>query len=104
MLFWVTTRGRERIFNNPRDSAIVRIASIRIALLAFTKLRPLVGPVTPRFENNGIVTPVPLPFTKYVGLGVLPTINGDCPTADAPPTALGPLPHPIPNCVPISRA
>ena len=58
MLFCVTTRGRERIFSKPRDSAIVRIASIRTLLLALTKLRAAGRPgVTPRFENSGICTP-----------------------------------------------
>ncbi len=61
MLFWVTTRGRESIFSKPRDSAMVRMASIRTLLLALTKLRPLVGLVTGRFENNGIVLPVVVP-------------------------------------------
>ena len=65
MLFCVTTRGRESIFSKPRDSAIVRMASMRTLLLALTKLRPLVGLVTGRFENRGIwlpvvVLPVPL--------------------------------------------
>ena len=58
MLFWVTTRGRDRIFSKPRDSAMVRMASIRTLLLALTKLRPLVGLVTARFENSGICVPV----------------------------------------------
>ena len=59
MLFCVTTRGRERTFSKPRDSAIERMASMRTLLLAFTKLNPLVGEVDPRFENNGIEAPVP---------------------------------------------
>ena len=54
MLFWVTTRGRDSTFSKPRDSAIERTASIRTVLLAFTKVKPLVGDVDPRFENNGI--------------------------------------------------
>jgi hypothetical protein len=57
MLFWVTTRGRDRIFNKPRDSAIDRIASIRMLLLALMKDNPLEGAVDPRFENSGIVLP-----------------------------------------------
>ena len=46
MLFCVTTRGRDRIFSKPRDSASVRTVSIRTLLLALMKLRPLVGLVT----------------------------------------------------------
>src|SRR6266550_7216128 len=104
MLFWVTTRGRDRIFSNPRDSAIVKIASMRMLLLALTKLIPLFGLVTGRLENRGIWVADPVPVTMYMGFGVFPTITGELPTLLAPPTALGPLPHPKPNWVPISRA
>src|SRR6266851_8258776 len=57
MLFWVTTRGRESTFSKPRDSAIESTASMRTVLLALTKVKPLEGEVTPRFENSGIVEP-----------------------------------------------
>src|SRR5579863_4531427 len=102
MLFWVTTRGRERIFNRPRDSAMVRMTSSRTALLAFTKLRPLVGPTAPRFENNGICTPVlpvgaEVPMIGYCAPGVLKTESGEVPTALAPPTPVDPLPNPKPS-------
>src|SRR5580698_10217367 len=59
MLFCVTTRGRESTFSNPRDSAIESMASIRMLLLAFRKVKPLLGEVEPRLENNGIVDPRP---------------------------------------------
>src|SRR2546427_11084306 len=109
MLFCVTTRGRDRIFNKPRDSAIVRIASSLTALLAFTKLRPLVGPVAARLENNGICTPLPgagaeVPLIGYSAPGVLKTEVGDAPTALAPPRWLAWLPKPKPSWVPMSRA
>src|SRR5262249_3766657 len=102
MLFCVTTRGRERIFNSPRDSAMVRMASSRMELLALMKLRPLVGPVTPRFENKGILTPLPgegawVPLTGYIAPGVLNADKGEVPTELAPPTPVGPLPHPKPS-------
>src|ERR1022692_4367820 len=58
ILFWVTTRGRDRSFSMPRDSAIERTASLRTVLLAFKKVKPLVGYVGARFENNGIYDPV----------------------------------------------
>src|SRR5438270_4752744 len=108
MLFCVTTRGRERIFNNPRDSAMVRMASRRTLLLALMKLRPLVGPLAARFENSGICTPVvgvgaAVPIIGYNGL-VPNTVVGDVPTALAPPMDVRPLPHPILSCVPMSRA
>src|SRR5882757_1623998 len=104
MLFCVTTRGRESTFSKPRDSAIVRIRSIRILLVALTSCRPLVGPVAPRFENNGIVVPPePPPLTMYDGV-TPPTAVGVLPTPCAPPTADGPLPQPNPICTPMSRA
>src|SRR2546425_6024442 len=97
ILFWVTTRGRERIFSKPRDSAIVRIASKRTLLLAFTRLRPLVGAPAARFENKGICTPVPgvgapVPVIGYDAPGVLKTLVGEVPTALAPPTCVGEFP------------
>src|SRR5215469_17973268 len=99
MLFCVTTRGRDRIFNKPRDSAMVRTASSRTALLALTKLMPLVGAVAARFENRGIWTPPALlPLTTgYSGFGVLPTLRGDVPTEVAPPMPVGLLPQPNPS-------
>ena len=66
MLFCVTTRGRERIFSNPRDSAAVSTASTRTLLLAVMKLRPLDGLVTGKLENSGIWVPVPLPPVPVV--------------------------------------
>src|SRR6267142_1830457 len=97
MLFWVTTRGRERIFSKPRDSAMVRIASMRTLLVAFTKLKPLVGLVTGKLENRGIWVAAPVPLTMYSGFGVFPTSTGEVPTLVAPPMAVGELPHPKPN-------
>src|SRR5271163_1182510 len=101
MLFCVTTRGRERTFSKPRDSAIERMASMRTLLLAFTKLKPLVGEVDPRFENNGIDEPEPLPPVPgtviYPGFSPL-TVVGDEPAAWFPPRALCPLPQPKPSC------
>src|SRR6266498_803548 len=97
MLFCVTTRGRDRIFNKPRDSAMVRIASRRTLLVALTKLRPLVGPMAGKFENNGICVAVGLPVIMYVGAGVFPTMIGETPAPVAPPTAVGLLPHPNPS-------
>src|SRR5208282_3453198 len=93
MLFWVTIRGRERTFSNPRDSAMVRIMSIRILWVALMNDRPLLGPVTPRFENNGIVVPLEgVPLTMYNGLFTYgPTMIGEAPVPPAPgapPTAL----------------
>src|SRR5215469_5871790 len=102
MLFCVTTRGRDRIFSKPRDSAIVSTASIRTLLLALTKVRPLVGLVTGRFENSGICAPVVLeapPVVIQLGLSPLMVV-GEVPTDDAPPTAECPLPQPKPNWVP----
>src|SRR5581483_4714031 len=101
MLFWVTTRGRERIFSNPRDSAIVRMASRRTLLLSLVKLSPLVGPLAARFENSGIDIALAEPIMGYNGFGVtpLPTVIGDGPTAFAPPIPVGRLPQPKPNCV-----
>src|SRR6266478_3702746 len=108
MLFCVTTRGRERIFSKPRDSAMVRTASMRTLLLALRKLMPLFGLVTGRFEDNGICWPVvgegtEVPIIGYSGLRPKTDV-GEVPTADAPPTALVPLPQPKPSWVPISRA
>src|SRR6476646_1136309 len=98
MLFWVTTRGRDRIFNKPRDSAMVRTAASRNALLAFTKLKPLFGADTPRFENSGIWTPpVPPVTTGYSGFGVFPTLSGEVPAEVAPPMPVGLLPQPNPS-------
>src|SRR5580704_12497068 len=57
ILFCVTTRGRDSTFSKPRDSAIESTASMRTVLLAFRKVKPLVGEVAPRFENNGIEFP-----------------------------------------------
>src|SRR5260370_34725074 len=109
MLFGVTTRGRARIFNKPRDSAMVRIASSLTALLAFTKLRPLVGPLAARFENCGICTPVPglgaeVPMSGYSALRVLKTDTGDALTELAPPRPFAWLPPPKRNWEPVSRA
>ena len=63
----MTTRGRDRTFSKPRDSAIVRTASMRTVLLAFRKVKPLLGEVEPRLENKGIDDPddppVPVPGT-----------------------------------------
>src|SRR3982074_854102 len=92
ILFWVTTRGRDNTFNKPRDSAIVRMASMRILLLEFWNPMPLVGLVTPRFENKGIWLTDPaagtvLPMIVYRGLP--PNIPiGDVPTLVAPPIAV----------------
>src|SRR5271170_4255646 len=100
-------RGRERTFSKPRDSAIVRIISIRMLFEKFVNCRPLVGPVAPRFENNGTVVPVEgVPPTGYSGFGTAPppTTIGDCPTPPTPPTPVVPLPQPKPSCTPISRA
>src|SRR5215469_18257917 len=99
MLFWVTTRGRDRILSKPRDSAIVRIASMRTLLLAFRKVKPLVAWVTGRLENRGICVPAapPEPPTvMYPGVSPL-TCVGDVPAALAPPSAVWPLPQPKPN-------
>src|ERR1022692_5268625 len=57
ILFWVTTRGRDRTFSKPRDSAMESTASIRTVLLAFRNVKPLVGEVEARLENKGIVDP-----------------------------------------------
>src|SRR5712671_4345695 len=108
MLFWVTTRGRDNTFSNPRDSAIVRMASMRMLLLEFWNPIPLLGLVTPRLENNGIwliavAVGAVLPRMVYRGLPPNTPI-GDVPTLVAPPTALAPLPQPKPSCVPMSRA
>src|SRR5580700_7356893 len=106
MLFCVTTRGRDRTFNNPRDSAIESTASMRTVLLAFKKVKPQVGAVEPRLENRGIELPVvePVPGTvMYPGVRLL-TVVGELPTAELPPIALWPLPQPKPSCVPMSRA
>jgi hypothetical protein len=37
------------------------MASIRTVLLAFTKVKPLVGDVDAKFENKGIEEPVVVP-------------------------------------------
>src|SRR3982750_2761847 len=102
MLFWVTTRGRDKIFNSQRDPAMASRASIRKLLLAFTIWKPLVGLVTGRFENNGICEPVVpelVPETMYCGLGTipLPAVVGVVPTLWSPPMAVCPLPQPIPS-------
>src|SRR5208337_1429339 len=102
MLFCVTTRGRERIFSNPRDSAMVRIKSTRMLLLALTNEKPLVGPVAGKFENSGICPAAPADW-MYNGCNPFSVIGED-PTDPAPPAAVGPLPQPKPNCVPMSRA
>src|ERR1019366_10703922 len=102
MLFCVTTRGRDRIFNSPRDSAMVRIRSIRMLLVALTKLRPLVGPFAGKFENSGI-EPVGVVVWTYNGCNPVMLV-GELPTDCAPPTELGPLPQAKPTCVPMSRA
>src|SRR5579863_1418917 len=101
MLFCVTTRGRDRIFSNPRDSSMERMASSRTEELAFRKEKPLVGPVAPKFENKGICTPV-LPVGRLVPiigyLGTMPKVEvGDVPTAEAPPTEVALLPQPNPS-------
>src|SRR5690349_3723293 len=101
MLFCVTTRGRERILSNPRDSAMVRIASIRTLPLEFWNPIPLVGLVTGKFENSGIwlsVVPVGAAVPTMVYSGLPPnTPIGDVPTLVAPPIAVVPLPQPKPN-------
>src|ERR1035437_7312717 len=97
MLFCVTTRGRERIFSSPRDSAMVSTRSIRMLLVALTKERPLVGPFAGKFENSGI-NPLVFWYKMLLRL-VLDGVLGELPTACAPPIALGPLPQPKPNCV-----
>src|ERR1700691_1769220 len=108
MLFWVTTRGRDRIFTRPRDSAIVRTASRRTLAVSLVILIPLVGLVEPKLENNGIWTPVVEvgvedPMMGYSG--VIPKVAvGVVPTALAPPIPVVLLPHPKPSCVPRSRA
>src|SRR5260370_24807621 len=108
MLFWVTTRGRDNTFSNPRDSAIVRMASMRMLLLEFWNPIPLVGLVTPRLENSGIwlmVVGVAAWVPRMVYSGLPPhTPIGDPPTPPAPPTVVVWLPHPQPTCVPMSRA
>src|ERR1700690_1616796 len=102
MLFCVTTRGRERTFSNPRDSAMVSKTSICMLLVALTKERPLVGPTAPRLENNGIEVPpvVDPPVTiGYSGCSPL-TLMGEAPGPDVvgtPPTPVVPLPHPKPS-------
>src|SRR5271165_7024841 len=105
MLFCVTTRGRDSTFSKPRDSAMVRMASIRTVLLAFNKVKPLVGEVDPRFENNGIDDPVvPVVAGTVIYPGVRPfTEVGEEPACSLPPMALCPLPQPKPNWVPMSR-
>src|ERR1700690_2721368 len=98
MLFCVTTRGRERIFSKPRDSAMVRTASICILRVALMKLRPLVGLVAGWLENRGIVVAVvavgtEVPVIGYRGLR--PKVpSGAAPAEFAPPTPLTPLPQP----------
>jgi hypothetical protein len=42
---------------------MVKIASRRTLALEVIKLNPLVAPVEPRLENNGIETPEPAPGT-----------------------------------------
>src|SRR3954466_3239157 len=84
-LFCVTTRGRERIFSKPRDSAMVSKKSIRKLLEAFRNWKPLVGLVTGWFENRGIcVPPVEVPPLEimYIGFGAIPepTVVGVVPT------------------------
>src|SRR5580700_4452489 len=101
MLFCVTTRGRESIFSSPRDSSMVRTASIRTALLAFIKERPLVGPVAGKLENSGTCTPVVVlaglvPTIGYFGL--IPKVErGEVPADVAPPTPVEALPQPNPS-------
>jgi len=99
MLFCVTTRGRESTLSNPRDSAIDSTASIRTVLLALRKLKPLVGEVDARFENNGIVDPVvQLVDGNVIYPGVKPlTEFGEDPALAFPPMALWPLPQPKPS-------
>src|ERR1700682_89898 len=108
MLFWVTTRGRDNTFSNPRDSAMVRMASMRMLLLEFWNPKPLVGLVTPRFENNGIWLIAPaagavVPRMVYRGLPPNTPIGG-LPTLGAPPTVVGALPQPKPSCGPMVGA
>src|SRR5579863_6902661 len=101
MLFCVTTRGRERIFSNPRDSSMVRTASIRIAELALINERPLVGPVAGKLENNGICAAVVgvaglVPTIGY--FGAIPNVESvDVPAASGPPTPVEALPQPNPS-------
>src|SRR5215469_15761432 len=101
MLFCVTTRGRDKIFSNPRDSAMVRTASRRTLLLEVWKEIPLVGPTAGMFENSGIWFAVLAEGTAVPTMGyrgVPPkTPSGEVPTALAPPTLLAPLPHPNPS-------
>src|SRR5262249_24279230 len=108
MLFCVTTRGRDKVFSNPLDSGMVRMASRRTLLLEVWKVMQLVGPTPGMFEKNGIWVAVlaegsAVPTMGYNGLPPK-TPTGDVPTALAPPTLLEPLPKPNPSWVPISRA
>src|SRR3954466_13690858 len=101
MLFWVTIRGRDRIFSKPRDSARVRITSKRYALDALIKLMPLVGPLAGKFEKRGMaVCPPPVLLTMYWGAPVF-AVMGELPTTPAPPTAAVLLPQPKPTWVPM---
>src|SRR6266446_5118052 len=87
ILFWVTTRGRDRTFSKPRDSAMVSTASMRTVLLAFKNVKPLVGAPAARFENKGIDDPVPPPVLPgtVINPGVRPlAVVGELPTAEAP--------------------
>ena len=80
---------------------------MRMLLLEFWNERPLVGLVTPRFENSGIwliAPPTGAVVPRMVYRGLPPnTPIGEVPTLPAPPTVLVVLPQPKPSCVPISR-
>src|ERR1017187_128386 len=106
ILFWVTTRGRDRTFSKPRDSAMESTASIRTVLLAFRNVKPLVGEVEARLEHKGIVVPG---FEAVLGTGMYagdrePAVVGERPAVEFPPMALWPSPQPKPSCVPMSPA
>src|SRR5215475_10402795 len=101
MLFCVTTRGRDKIFSKPRDSAMVRMASRRTILLEVWNEKPLVGASAGMFENSGIwfrVVDVGAEDPTMAYSGFPPkTPTGDVPTALAPPTVDEALPHPNPS-------
>src|SRR5690242_16673801 len=101
MLFWVTMRGRERIFSKPRDSAIVKMVSRRTLLSRVMKLMPLVGQFElPKFEKSGMAPPpdaLPVPESMYLGAPPVVAVIGEVPTLLAPPTAVALLPHPKPT-------
>src|SRR5437667_5317242 len=99
MFVRLTTRGRRKTFSNPRDSGIVKNGFFGVFFLLVVKLDPVGGVVAGRLEDNGIESPI----VMYFGARP-PTLIGDAPALEAPPIALGELPHPNPSCVPMSRA